>query len=89
MEGGSYKRKRGEELKRIGGTEPHPDGSRAREADGTPLNGRVPPPPAAEAEPVPVEAAETAAPGETTNEAATAATTDKGGANKRPPRKQE
>lgn len=36
--GGSYKAEKGQKPKRVDGTEPHPEGNRARAADGTPLD---------------------------------------------------
>lgn len=36
--GGRYKVKSGGEPERVAGTEPHPEGNRARASDGTPLD---------------------------------------------------
>lgn len=45
--GGSYIRERGK-VRRVGGTAPHPEGNRARDAAGRRIN-RLPPAPAPEA----------------------------------------
>lgn len=42
MQGGSYLKGADGALKRVEGTEPHPDGERARDKDGQALNGRSP-----------------------------------------------
>lgn len=63
MQGGSYVFGADGALTRVEGTEPHPDGERARNKDGQALNGRNPVPPVA---------------ADTTEPAAVAAPTDGG-----------